>query len=131
MNCAVSDGLQVAPSYENIELGIGESFMVKAIAAATGRKEKAVSTRLTRLYHHARHRLRQPHKALVCNRRSDAKGTHVVSLQIEQEMESSTDLGDVAERSRANQRTLSFAPKPKPLTVRAVLEVSVHHRTIV
>jgi hypothetical protein len=34
---------QVAPSYENIELGIGEQVVMKVIAEATGRLMKNVS----------------------------------------------------------------------------------------
>jgi hypothetical protein len=38
------DDQQVAPSYENIELGIGEQVVMKLIAEATGRLMKNVST---------------------------------------------------------------------------------------
>jgi DNA ligase-1 len=72
----------VAPAYEGLELGIGDSLLVKAICEATGRKKDAV----------------------------------------EQAYEKEGDLGTVALTSRANQKTLSFAAKPKPLMASQVLE---------
>ena len=35
---------RVAPEYEGKELGIGESLLIKAIAAATGRKPQSIKT---------------------------------------------------------------------------------------
>ena len=45
--------------------------------------------------------------------------------QIKEDYETIGDLGEVAAKSRANQKTLSFAIKPKPLTAKAVLEVYI------
>jgi ATP-dependent DNA ligase len=47
--------------------------------------------------------------------------------QIKEDYETIGDLGEVAAKSRANQKTLSFVSKPKPLTVRAVLEVYIKY----
>lgn len=72
----------ISPAYEGLELGIGDSLLVKAICQATGRKKEAV----------------------------------------EDDYKREGDLGVVALLSRANQKTLSFAPKPKPLLAKFVLE---------
>lgn len=72
----------VSPAYEGMELGIGDSLLVKAVCEATGRKREAV----------------------------------------EEAYEREGDLGSVALASRASQRTLSFAAKPKPLSARHVLD---------
>ena len=72
----------VAPAYEGLELGIGDSLLVKAVCEATGRKKEAV----------------------------------------EEAYEKEGDLGSVALASRASQKTLSFAAKPKPLTATQVLD---------
>jgi DNA ligase-1 len=72
----------VAPNFEGLELGIGDSLLVKAICSATGRTKDAVD----------------------------------VAYKEE------GDLGVVALTSRASQKTLSFAAKPKPLLAAEVLE---------
>jgi len=72
----------VAPNFEGLELGIGDSLLVKAICSATGRTSDAVQSAY----------------------RDEG------------------DLGVVALTSRASQKTLSFAAKPKPLTASHVLE---------
>jgi len=72
----------VAPNFEGLELGIGESLIIKAICSATGRDAKSV------------------------NAAYKEEG----------------DLGIVALTSRASQKTLGFAAKPKPLTASHVLE---------
>ncbi|KAJ1986480.1 ATP-dependent DNA ligase Cdc17 [Coemansia spiralis] len=68
---------KLAPDHEGIELGIGESVLVKAIAAATGKQVN---------------RVKQDHHELG-------------------------DLGVVAQRGKANQRTMF---KPKPLSISKV-----------
>ncbi|MES1914903.1 MAG: hypothetical protein MHM6MM_006928, partial [Cercozoa sp. M6MM] len=70
---------QLAPSYENVELGVGDSLIQKALQQATGRSIKA----------------------------------------LKKEQKEKGDLGIVAEAARSTQRTLF---RPKPLSVRAVLE---------
>jgi len=72
----------LSPAYEGLELGIGDSLLVKAVCEATGRKKDAV----------------------------------------EDDYNSNGDLGTVALLSRASQKTLSFAAKPKPLKCIEVLE---------
>lgn len=72
----------VAPAYEGLELGIGDSLLVKAVCEATGRRRDAV----------------------------------------EEDYEREGDLGNVALASRASQKTLSFAAKPKPLSAVFVLQ---------
>eukprot|EP01038_Epipyxis_sp_PR26KG_P009272 gene9272-12491_t len=72
----------VFPAYEGMELGIGDSLLVKAICQATGRNKQSV----------------------------------------EEDYEREGDLGIVALLSRASQKTLSFASKPKPLQANFVLE---------
>lgn len=72
----------ISPAYEGLELGIGDSLLVKAICEATGRKKDAV----------------------------------------EEDYKREGDLGVVALNSRASQKTLSFAAKPKPLLATFVLE---------
>ena len=72
----------LSPAYEGLELGIGDSLLVKAICEATGRKKDAVDDDYNR----------------------------------------EGDLGTVALLSRASQKTLSFAAKPKPLKCVEVLE---------
>ncbi|KAG5191094.1 ATP-dependent DNA ligase [Tribonema minus] len=74
---------QVAPDFEGVELGVGESLLIKAIMQVTGRS------------------------------------VETVKAQYAEE----GDLGRVAQRSRGKQSTLSFAARPKPLTVKRVLEV--------
>lgn len=73
---------EVAPSYEGLELGIGDSLLIKAVCEATGRNRNAV----------------------------------------QEDYNKEGDLGLVALSSRAKQNTLSFAAKPKSLTVRDVHE---------
>jgi DNA ligase-1 len=73
---------EVAPSYEGLELGIGDSLLIKAVCEATGRNRAAVVEDYNR----------------------------------------EGDLGVVALSSRAKQNTLSFAAKPKVLTVKDVHE---------
>ena len=72
----------VAPNFEGLEMGIGDSLLVKAICSATGRTKDAVDAAY----------------------REEG------------------DLGIVALTSRAAQKTLSFAAKPKPLLCADVLE---------
>jgi DNA ligase-1 len=72
----------ISPAYEGLELGIGDSLLVKAICEATGRKKE----------------------------------------QVEQAYKNEGDLGTVALTSRANQKTISFAAKPKPMTATYVLD---------
>lgn len=72
----------ISPPYEGLELGIGDSLLVKAICESTGRKKE----------------------------------------QVEQAYKNEGDLGTVALSSRASQRTISFAAKPKPMSVVYVLE---------
>ena len=72
----------VAPNFEGLELGVGDSLLVKAICSATGRTKDAVDAAY----------------------REEG------------------DLGVVALSSRASQKTLSFAAKPKPLMASHVLE---------
>ena len=72
----------VAPQYEGMELGIGDSLLVKAVCEATGRNK----------------------------------------VSVEEDYKREGDLGVVALNSRASQKTLSFAAKPKPLTASHVLE---------
>jgi DNA ligase-1 len=72
----------IYPAYDGLELGIGDSLLIKAICEATGRKKDAV----------------------------------------EEAYEKEGDLGEVAVQSRANQKTLGFAAKPKPLHAAFVLE---------
>lgn len=38
----MSSSLQLAPAYEGVELGIGDSILMKAIKAASGRKTDEV-----------------------------------------------------------------------------------------
>lgn len=71
----------IAPAYEGLELGIGDSLIIKAICEATGRKRDAV----------------------------------------EEDYKREGDLGVVALLSRASQKTLSFAAKPRPLLASFVL----------
>jgi hypothetical protein len=52
---------QVAPSYENIELGIGEQVIMKVIAEATGRLMKNVST-LSCIWHIVREHILHAYK---------------------------------------------------------------------
>ncbi|KAJ1422633.1 hypothetical protein B484DRAFT_398989 [Ochromonadaceae sp. CCMP2298] len=73
---------EVSPVYDGLELGIGDSLLVKAVCEATGRNKAAV----------------------------------------EEAYATEGDLGTVALISRANQKTLSFVAKPKPLAARFVLE---------
>lgn len=40
---------QVAPSYENVELGIGDSLLIRAIVEATGRTKDMVKTQYEEL----------------------------------------------------------------------------------
>jgi len=72
----------VAPAFEGLELGIGESLLVKAVCESTGRNKNAV----------------------------------------EEEYNREGDLGVVAQNSRSNQKTLSFASKPTPLLASHVLK---------
>ena len=72
----------IAPAYEGLKLGIGDSLLVKAICEATGRNKD----------------------------------------HVEQAYKNEGDLGVVAMSSRANQKTLSFAMKPRPMTAAYVLE---------
>jgi DNA ligase-1 len=72
----------VAPAFEGLELGIGESLLVKAVCESTGRNKGAV----------------------------------------EEEYNREGDLGVVAQNSRSNQKTLSFASKPTPLLASHVLK---------
>eukprot|EP01033_Poteriospumella_lacustris_P011400 gene11400-8114_t len=72
----------IYPAYDGLELGIGDSLLVKAICQATGRKKDAV----------------------------------------EEAYEKEGDLGEVAVLSRAHQKTLPFAAKPKPLAASFVLD---------
>lgn len=72
---------QVAPAYENVELGVGDALLQKAIAQACGKNER----------------------------------------QIKAESADLGDLGLAAEKAREKQKTLSFALKPKALTVARVL----------
>jgi DNA ligase-1 len=72
----------IHPAYDGLELGVGDSLLVKAICEATGRKKDAV----------------------------------------EDAYEKEGDLGEVALQSRANQKTLGFSAKPKPLHAAYVLD---------
>ena len=72
----------IAPAYEGLKLGIGDSLLIKAICEATGRNKD----------------------------------------HVEQAYKTEGDLGIVAMSSRANQKTLSFAMKPKPMSAAYVLE---------
>eukprot|EP00750_Incisomonas_marina_P001214 INCI10990.2.p1 GENE.INCI10990.2~~INCI10990.2.p1 ORF type:complete len:751 (-),score=167.97 INCI10990.2:251-2470(-) len=69
----------IAPQFENVELGIGDTVIKKALQEATGRSAKAINAAL----------------------------------------KSTGDLGEVAEGSKKNIRTLY---KPPPLTVRQVFQ---------
>eukprot|EP00606_Chrysophyceae_sp_TOSAG23-5_P001389 GSChrysophyteH2.ASY1.ANO1.1316.1 assembled CDS len=73
---------EVAPAFEGLELGIGDSLLVKAVCQATGRTKDAMDAAY----------------------------------------KEEGDLGNVALSSRASQKTLSFAVKPKPLIASTVLE---------
>jgi len=70
---------RICPEYEGLELGIGETILIKAIGEATGRSAKSIKT----------------------------------------DIEKQGDLGNVAQMSKSNQKTLF---KPKPLTVPAVFK---------
>lgn len=72
----------ISPAYEGLELGIGDSLLIKAICESTGRRKD----------------------------------------QVEQAYRNEGDLGSVALSSRAGQKTLSFAAKPKPMSAAYVLE---------
>jgi DNA ligase 1 len=73
----------VAPAYECVELGIGDSLLIKAISEAYGSKPNAV------------------------------KETY----------QEEGDLGTVAQSCKSKQRTLGFGSRPKPLTVKGILQV--------
>ena len=45
-SCLVS--LQLAPAYEGLELGVGETILVKAIAEVTGRSAKSVKAEIAK-----------------------------------------------------------------------------------
>ena len=66
--------LSLAPAYEGVEIGVGDSFLIKAIAGTTGSQEKEIKNKLRE----------------------------------------TGDLGLIAEKSKATQRTLF---EPPPLTV--------------
>ncbi|OUM69951.1 hypothetical protein PIROE2DRAFT_37797 [Piromyces sp. E2] len=70
---------RICPEYEGLELGIGETILIKAIGEATGRSAKSIKI----------------------------------------DIEKQGDLGNVAQTSKSNQKTLF---KPKPLTVPAVFK---------
>jgi DNA ligase-1 len=70
---------RICPEYEGLELGIGETILIKAIGEATGRSAKSIKS----------------------------------------DMEKQGDLGNVAQASKSNQKTLF---KPKPLTIPAVFK---------
>jgi len=70
---------RICPEYEGLELGIGETILIKAIGEATGRSVKSIKS----------------------------------------DMEKQGDLGNVAQSSKSNQKTLF---KPKPLTISAVFK---------
>jgi DNA ligase 1 len=72
----------ISPAYDGLELGIGDSLLIKAICESTGRNKE----------------------------------------QVEQAYKTEGDLGLVALSSRANQKTISFAAKPKPMTASYVLD---------
>lgn len=70
----------IAPAYANLELGVGDSLLMKALSEATGRQTK----------------------------------------DIKAEAETKGDLGDVAEASRAKQKTLFGGGASSALTIRGV-----------
>jgi len=70
---------RICPEYEGLELGIGETILIKAIGEATGRSVKSIKT----------------------------------------DIEKQGDIGNVAQASKSNQKTLF---KPKPLTIPAVFK---------
>ena len=81
IHCVYLAANDVAPSYDCVELGVGESFLIKAIGEANGVETKQVKAKLASI----------------------------------------GDLGLVAETSKAKQKTLFFANKPKPVSVEEVL----------
>jgi DNA ligase-1 len=109
----------VAPAFECVELGIGDSILIKAIGEAYG-TNPCKSNKM---------------KCCVCSLLGDMYPiTHtafdillfllfVITAMVKQKYKAEGDLGTVAQTFKSKQRTLMFGAKPKPLLVTEVLQV--------
>ena len=100
----------IAPAYECVELGIGDSILIKAIGEAYG-------TNPSKLFNQSEQPCLFEHFSKTCPHCQITIGI------VKEQYQGDGDLGTVAKSCKSKQRTLGFGIKPKPLTVARVLNV--------